>query len=267
MQSTYSMSVGTQDAYRLSILNRVYNPYSMELLKNIPINDDARIIDFGCGTAQLSIWMAKNLTPNGKVYAVDASQEQLNIARDEAAKANVNNIEFIHSTIDALPDLKEKVDLVTSRLLLIHLAQPQKALQKMLAFLKPGGYLVCEDASLSRVGAYPASEALNTMKYYFKAHLMRQNKNPDMGLALLSMFKALGVENIQYQISQPILSTPEEKSLMYLSLSSIYHKLQELNLIDEKKYYDLIYSLRKDSSNIDQLYLPASMVQISAVKI
>ena len=50
----------------------------------------------------------------GKAIGVDMTPEMLTLARDNAAKANVQNVEFHQSTIDKLPLADASVDCVVS---------------------------------------------------------------------------------------------------------------------------------------------------------
>lgn len=51
------------------------------------------ILDCGCGTGKVAIAMARTA---GHVVALDRRKEAIRVAQEEAARADVQNIEFIH---------------------------------------------------------------------------------------------------------------------------------------------------------------------------
>lgn len=62
------------------------------------INQDSTVLDIGCGSGQLAVAHAKVVK---KVIAIDFSEKMLDFAKENAQKAGVTNIDFIHSDWDS----------------------------------------------------------------------------------------------------------------------------------------------------------------------
>jgi len=73
---------------------------------------EIRILDIGTGSGCIAISLAKNV-PNAKVYALDVSEEALNVAKENALKNDVT-IEFIQANILELECLNENFDVIVS---------------------------------------------------------------------------------------------------------------------------------------------------------
>jgi release factor glutamine methyltransferase len=73
------------------------------------------IIDVGTGSGCIAIALAKNV-PDIKVFAIDISQQALEIAKENAKKHNVSEkISFLHGDLfEPLRGIKNKVDLIIS---------------------------------------------------------------------------------------------------------------------------------------------------------
>src|SRR3990167_4224220 len=110
-EKTYIYDVGDKDRLRLKILNDVYNPLSKQALLDIGIQNKKCVIDIACGQGEMTCWMAKHISPDGIVLGIDASEEQLELAKQLAQKQGLKNIRFIkQSVLDAnLNDLIAQV--------------------------------------------------------------------------------------------------------------------------------------------------------------
>lgn len=94
------------------------------------------VVDFGCGTAQLSIAIARWAR---SVVAVDRSKSALAQARARVKKAAVKNITFRCEDLHALSLPAAEHDLVVISQSLHHVEDPARVLQEAARILRPAG--------------------------------------------------------------------------------------------------------------------------------
>jgi ArsR family transcriptional regulator len=96
--------------------------------------------DLGCGTGQVSQWLAPF---SERIIAVDASKEMLRAARERLS--GQRHVEIRHGSLEKLPIQNAELDVALLLLVLHHVPEPKRALAEAARALKPGGRLLILD--------------------------------------------------------------------------------------------------------------------------
>lgn len=122
---------------------------------------DFRVLMAGDGTGDATLFLAEQLRGREVVY-FDISAASLDVARQRARVRGLSNIEFLHASINQIPDLGlGQFDYIYCCGVLHHLADPTEGLRNLAAALKPEGALcIMVYAPYGRVGIYAMQELL-----------------------------------------------------------------------------------------------------------
>jgi arsenite methyltransferase len=104
-----------------------------------------RVLDLGSGGGIDVLLSARRVGETGFAYGVDMTDEMLALARANAAKAGVTNVEFVKGTIENVPLPDGAVDVVISNCVINLSVDKPKVLAEMFRVLAPGGRIGISD--------------------------------------------------------------------------------------------------------------------------
>ena len=105
------------------------------------------IADLGAGDGGFALLLAQRAK---RVIAVDSSEKMLEVGREQAARAGVENIEFRMGDMEELPIDSSSIDLAFFSQSLHHALHPAHALEEAARILVPGGRVAVLDLAKHR---------------------------------------------------------------------------------------------------------------------
>jgi arsenite methyltransferase len=109
------------------------------------LRDGETVLDLGSGGGIDVLLSARRVGPSGFAYGVDMTDEMLELARANAAKAGAGNVEFRKGTIEQIPLPDAAVDVVISNCVINLSVDKPAVLAEMFRVLRPGGRVGVSD--------------------------------------------------------------------------------------------------------------------------
>jgi 2-polyprenyl-6-hydroxyphenyl methylase/3-demethylubiquinone-9 3-methyltransferase len=120
------------------ITRQIAAEFSRDLTGPLPFKG-LRILDIGCGGGLLSEPMARL---GAEVVGADAAARNIPVAQVHAAVSGLD-IDYRHTTAEALAAAGEQFDVVLNMEVVEHVADPPGYLRACHDLLKPGGLMIC----------------------------------------------------------------------------------------------------------------------------
>ncbi|MEM7541174.1 MAG: class I SAM-dependent methyltransferase [Pseudomonadota bacterium] len=103
------------------------------------------VLEIGCGTGSTALHHATRVQ---HIRALDISTKMIEIARNKAERAGVDNIDFEIASVDAPGHEGVTYDVIIAHSILHLLSDVDQALSQLSALLKPGGLLISTTACI-----------------------------------------------------------------------------------------------------------------------
>lgn len=144
-ESEYLMSnAHPQTAARFAGLERTFDPITIGHLDRVGIDRGDRCLEIGAGGGSIARWMADRVGPTGRALAIDLDTRWFQ--HDGSAQLEVLQLDVVTGAIPEGP-----WDLIHERLVLQHVPARLDVLDRLIAQLAPGGWLVVEDFDTGEV--------------------------------------------------------------------------------------------------------------------
>ena len=185
-------NAGKEAPARFSALSAMFDSGTIRHLEERGVRPGWHCWEVGGGGGSIATWLARRVGPTGRVLVTDIDPrflETLNVPNLEARRHNIVS--------DSLPP--ETFDLIHARLVLVHLPQWEKVLQRLISALKPGGWLLDEEFDSHSV---PPDPSVSPGEVLLKTHMAMARLMADRGFErrygrlLFGRLRALGLTEV-----------------------------------------------------------------------
>jgi SAM-dependent methyltransferase len=260
----YVLATGEAADYRLCLLHSLYEMGTRRVLLEAGLRRGMHVGDLGCGVGMVTALIGELVGPEGHVVGIDASAAQLAQA-SKRLPSSTTNVTFVEASATGTGLPPGSFDLVYCRFLLLHLAEPERALREMRALLRPGGILVCEDGDLTSAGSEPPS-ALRAFADLFGCLGPARGVDYTLGRRLFHLVQAAGFPAPEITFNQPVLARGENKRLLELSVAEAGPAFIDAGLITAEELARTLVEMRRLSADGTVLAVMPRMAQVWARK-
>jgi SAM-dependent methyltransferase len=191
-ESAYLLdNAGAEAPARFAALSTMFDPGTIRHLEDRGVSPGWHCLEVGGGAGSIATWLAGRVGSTGKVLVTDIDPHFLDSLKRPNLEVRRHDI-----VTDALPEAA--FDLVHSRLVLLHLPEREKALARMVAALKPGGWLVDEefDSSVSPDPSVSPSEVLSKTHVAMTRIMDNSGIDRHFGRRLFERLRAHGLVSV-----------------------------------------------------------------------
>lgn len=220
----------TEAGRRFEALSELLDPVTFRHLAATGLTTGWSCWEVGSGGPGVPDWLAAQVGPSGRVVATDI---------DTAWMPSDAPYDVLRHDVgaDAPPG---EFDLIHARLVLTHVPQRAEALAAMVGALKPGGWLVLEDADPALQPLIcpdefgPAQELANRLRRGFRSLMAERGAELAFGRTLPRLLREAGLVDVQADAFFPITS-PACTTLEIATVQQIRERLVAAGLATKEE--------------------------------
>jgi SAM-dependent methyltransferase len=182
-----------QERRRLALLEQIYDGGTRALLSRLPLPAGAQCLEVGAGAGSIALWLCDQVGDGGRVVGTDLDTEFLQ-SRASGTPLEVRRHDIVTDDLE-----QGAFDLIHARLVLEHIRERDDVLPRLVAALRPGGWLLLEDYDWVRPTAAPdciGGDLLDRCHDAFAEVLFAAGYRDDYGLALPFAMRSAGLVDI-----------------------------------------------------------------------
>lgn len=216
-----------EERQRLAGMAALWDPGSQALIERLGIGPGARVLEVGGGGGALVEWLCGLVGQSGRVVATDVDVRFLSLIEHPAIAVHEHDV-----VAEDLPDTG--FDLIHTRLVLEHLPAREAVLDKFVAALNPGGWLVAEDYAWRSFTSAPEDPMLDTIGDAVLGFMADNGFDSELGIKLPALLRARGLEDVAGEGRSLVLTLDHPGAAFFkLSLASLAPALVELGRLDQ----------------------------------
>lgn len=179
---------------RFDALATLLDPVTFRHLAGVGVAPGWRCWEVGAGGPSVPGWLADRVGPDGRVLATDI---------DTGWMPPDAPFEVLRHDVGLEPAPAGPFDLVHARLVLVHVPQRAAALAAMVAALRPGGWLVVEDADpalqplICPDESGPAQRLANRLRRGFRELMAARGADLAFGRTLPRLLRDCGLVDVE----------------------------------------------------------------------
>lgn len=219
------------------------------LTDEIKVQEGWRCAEVGAGTGTVARWLSNRVGHYGMVEAIDTETGHLDGLTGP-------NLKVIKQDIIARPLEASSYDLVHAKILLMHLSERDRVLRELAHAVKPGGYLLVEEAdvrSIQRVE--PPTPVLTRAAAALETFFYMMGADPAYAMSLRPAVDETGLHVLgtDCQVTAVRAGTPEMLSVS-LSLAKLAPMIVTAGLMTEAEVQEAFALMEEPGPTV--LYTP-----------
>jgi SAM-dependent methyltransferase len=188
---------------RFDALATLFNPSTFRHIDALGIAGGWRCWEVGAGGPSVPSWLAARVGPAGQVLATDIDVSWMTAAAGAGCEVRRHDV-----GVEPPPD--GGFDLVHSRLVLVHVPQRVTALAAMISALRPGGWLLVEEADpmmqplVCPDESGPPHRLANKLKRDFRTLTAQRGVDLSYGRTLPRVLRDAGLVDVEADAFFPV---------------------------------------------------------------
>lgn len=268
MSKEYVLGTDQEELDRLNLQHELWKSESIQLWDQVGFKTGQHLLDIGCGPGFTSLELARRLGSQGKVTAIDVSENFLKHLNQYPQDIYRAPIETVLSFIEQLNLPHKDFDGAYCRWLMIFVQDPLLALKQIYKHLKPGAFFALQEyVAYDSMALAPEVAIMKTVVQAIFKSWRDQGGDPNRGKDLPKWLEQAGFRNIQIS---PLARFARPQDPLWAWPDSFYRsfipRLVQSKYLTAEQSAEFFAAWKKASEEPGSFFVAPTMINITAQK-
>jgi ubiquinone/menaquinone biosynthesis C-methylase UbiE len=215
-------------------------PDSAWLFDRVGLSLGQSVVEVGCGPRGCLDLLAARVGPTGTVIGIESSDESVSRARQYVAAQGLNNVDVRVGDGRATGLDRNAFDVVTTRLVLVNVPQPEELVAEAIAIARPGGVVAYHEVTWPLHTLDPPLDAWDRLSDIFHAYADRHGQDFYIGRHIVRLLRELGLLDVQANAISDIYPIGHPRRTLAVDFTAnMRDRFIDDALVDEEELDDL----------------------------
>ena len=224
------------------------------LFDQIGLARGAQVVEIGCGPHGCLELLSKRVGPSGRVVGVERSADAVVLARTLVVERGLANVEVLEGDARTTGLARGSFDVVTARLVLVNVPQPERIVAEAAALVRPGGWVAFHEADYVCHICDPPLDAWTNLVELLARYSRENGIDPFIGRKLPRLLREAGVMDVRVNPIVHVYPPGHGRRNILLDFAeNLSERMLAQGLVDERELTEMKGSLARHLANPDTL--------------
>jgi ubiquinone/menaquinone biosynthesis C-methylase UbiE len=200
----------------------------------------ARVVEIGCGPHGCLELLSERVGPSGSVVGIERSADAVALARKLVVERGLGNVEVLEGDARSTGLPRASFDVVTARLVLVNVPQPEQIVAEAVALVRPGGWVAFHEADYVSHICDPPSDAWTSLIELLETYSEKNGIDPFIGRKLPRLLRDAGL--VEVRVNPVVHVYPPghgRRSILLDFAENLSERILAQNLVGERELASL----------------------------
>jgi ubiquinone/menaquinone biosynthesis C-methylase UbiE len=233
------------------------------LFDQLDLSLGMRVLEIGCGPQGCLDILAQRVGPQGSVVGLDRSEEAVQLAQQFVAEHHLDQVQVLQGDARSTELPRASFDLVTARLVLVNVPEPEQIVAEMVALVRPGGVVALHEADYGAHLCDPPLPAWSQLIQALETYAQRNGIDLFIGRRIPRMLRDAGLVKVQ---TRPLIHVyppgHERRMILWQFVENLRERLLAQEVLNAAELDELLATLKQHMEDPDTLVVSHLFFQV-----
>lgn len=233
------------------------------LFDQLDLPSGAHVLEIGCGPRGCLDLLSERVGPSGRVIGVESSEDAVVLAQKFVAERGLRNVEVLHQDARSTGLPKASFDLVTARLVLVNVPDPEQIVSEAAALTRLGGLIAFHEVDWAAMVCDPPLPAWNRLVELFITYSEKNGIDLFIGRKVPRLLRNAGLVDVCVNPLIHVYTSGDGGRRILLNFAeNLRERIVAQKIVTEQTFTELTQAVKEHIENPETLIVWGPFLQV-----